>query len=268
MVTLVEKVGTIAEAEVRAGIYALLSCIWRYPNDATLPDVAEMLRRLDELGVRRILDQEARSALDAIKTVVSDMRKMGESATHSLYEVYATLFGHTVRGLCPLYELEYGPSEIIQQSSELADIAGFYGAFGLMLGGAAKERPDHLAIECEFMSVLCAKEALGIQSENSALSDSCFDVQRTFLRDHLAVWVPSFCQRVSKADATSIYGLAARIARASIEAECRRFEISAGPEFLELRAIDPKSDVEIQCESTPGEEFVPLTVGGAVSEGN
>lgn len=43
---------------------------------------------------------------------------------------YGRLLGHTVRSECPPYELEYRGSEVFQQSQTLADIMGFYRAFG------------------------------------------------------------------------------------------------------------------------------------------
>ena len=58
-------------------------------------------------------------------------------------------------GDCPAYETAY--AHPFSRQRELADISGFYRAFGVQIEG---ERPDHLAVECEFASLLCTKEAI------------------------------------------------------------------------------------------------------------
>ena len=246
----------IGEAQTRGGVYALLAAAWRYPDEESvflLSDMAQRLSRdpdilgLFDAGIGEALGLFVGSLLDT-----DDMRRR-----------YAALFGHAVRGACPLYEQEYGHGEIVQQASELADIAGFYRAFGLEPSEAAMERIDHVSVECEFMGVLCAKEAFGLQSENAELSDTSNDGQRAFLRDHLAQWLPAFCSRVSKAESDGPYARAAALASAFLGAECRRFGITAGPTYLKLRPVDPQADVEISCgNAATGEQLVPLTIEG------
>ena len=75
----------------------------------------------------------------------------------ALAEQYGMRVGHAVRGTCPPYELEYADGEIIQRASELADIAGFYEAFGLSSAGPEHDRPDHFSAECEFLQVMTIK---------------------------------------------------------------------------------------------------------------
>lgn len=253
----------IGEARARGGVYALLASAWRYPDEETVSLLRDMAQRLSEdpdilglfdAGIQQALDLFTGSLLQADdkRGLEDDMRKR-----------YAGLFGHAVRGACPLYEQEYGRGEIVQQASELADIAGFYQAFGLEPSEAAMERIDHVSVECEFMSVLCAKEAFGLQSTNAELSDTSNDGQRTFLRDHLAQWLPAFCTRVSKTDSDGSYARAAALASAFLEAECRRFGITAGPTYVQLRPVDSNADVEISCGgAAPGDQLVPLTIEG------
>lgn len=251
----------IGEAQARGAVYALLASAWRYPDEDSLLVLTDMARRLSDdpdilelfnAGIQKALGLFAGSLLEA-----DDMCRR-----------YAGLFGHAVRGACPLYEQEYGHGEIVQQASELADIAGFYRAFGLEPNETAMERIDHVSVECEFMSVLCAKDAYGLQSENAELSDTSNDGQRAFLRDHLAQWLPAFCTRVSKTDSDGPYAKAAALTSAFLEAECCRFGITAGPTYLKLRPVDSNADAEISCGGVaPGEQLVPLTIEGGAVEG-
>jgi len=258
----------IDKAEARGGVYALLASAWRYPDEVNVSLLTDMARRLSgDPDVLCPLDADTREALGQLAECLlaeGDVCRLEDD----MRTCYAALFGHAVRGACPLYEQEYGQGEIVQQAGELADIAGFYRAFGLELSEAAMERIDHVSVECEFMSVLCAKEAFGLHSENAELSDTSNDGQRTFLRDHLARWLPAFCSRVSKADSDGPYARAAALAKVFLEAECRRFGITAGPTYLKLHPVDPQADVEISCGgAAPGDQLVPLTIEGGAVEG-
>lgn len=237
-------------AEVRAMVYALLSNGWRYPDESLV----------NLFGEREDWGRWPKAIEGLSSDVTAQIRNLREACSQTygrsrllnleqLLASYGRLFGHSVRGSCPLYELEYGHSEIIQQTAELADLAGFYNAFGMSICDSAFERADHVAVECEFLSVLCVKEAWGQQQGDSELTETCVDAQRLFLRDHLARWMPAFSHRVMKADPEGLYGRLGALAETFLMAECRRFDIEAGPQWLELRPIDPARDAAIDCDT-------------------
>jgi len=95
------------------------------------------------------------------------------------------------------YETEYGLPHEFRQSQELADIAGFYRAFGFNVGGKVRERPDHLAVELEFMCLLALKEAYAAQNESVEHAEVSADAQRKFIEDHLGRWIGLFAQSVA-----------------------------------------------------------------------
>lgn len=244
-------------------MYALLAWAWRYPEEETRSTLIDLLRHGLSPGPAGAFNSDTRTALKSL----SKLLRGPNSALISLHARYSELFGHAVRGSCPLYELEYGQAEIVQQAGELADIAGFYGAFGLENAPGSMERVDHVSVECEFMSVLCAKYATGVLSNGADLMDACFDGQRMFLHDHLARWFFAFCSRVAKADGDGVYGCCARLGAAFLAGECHEFGITTGPEYLELHRADPHADTEIQCGPPAEEQLVPLTVGGLETGG-
>lgn len=117
------------------------------------------------------------------------------------------------------YETEIGLPHEFRQSQEMADIAGFYQAFGFRTGGAVRERPDHLAVELEFMSVLALKEALALAHGNTEQAEICLDAQRKFLVDHLACWVGLVSESLRRLNPN----LSAEAARAKPYLELTRF---------------------------------------------
>ena len=264
MAPALRQANRLTAAESRGALYALLSYGWAYPT----PEVLEtMTTAAGWFGgaiflstVARETDGVVRGALDWIQT----FGRTHHIGPQEIRDRYVALFGHAVRGQCPPYELEYGRSEIIQQANELADIAGFYSAFGLEPEHTAAERLDHVTIECEFLAVLCAKEAVGLQSDSSRLVETAQGAQRAFLKDHLGRWLPSFCRRVVSADGDGPYGPLARLSASLIEAECHCLDIAAGSPYLELRPADPEADATIDCDGSREEDrLVPLTVNGA-----
>ena len=162
-------------------------------------------------------------------------------------EEYIRLLGHTVRSECPPYELEYRTAEVFQQSQTLADIMGFYRAFGFDVNGPVPERADHVATQWEFLAALSMMEAVA-QNTDKALT--CIDAQRSFLREHAASWMPAFFERIRRAGPDSGMAHAALLGRALLENWCRVLDLEIGPRWLELREVT-EEDSTITC-GAPG----------------
>lgn len=78
-----------------------------------------------------------------------------------------------------LYGVEYSAENEFQRARALADISGFYKAFGLE---PDKDRPDALVTELEFMHYLIYKERNAPDREKAIL---CFSAQQKFFSEHL-----------------------------------------------------------------------------------
>jgi len=156
------------------------------------------------------------------------------------------LFGHTVRSACPPYELEYGRGEVFQQSQSLADLAGFYSAFGFQSTGPLAERPDHLITEWEFLSVLALKESIAGSAGQTEAAQCCRDAQRAFQTDHAATWIPAFCSRLRAAHPAPFFLAMATLAESLMASWCSTLGVSTGPAWLELRPVD-EDDSTITC---------------------
>ncbi|MHC4990236.1 MAG: TorD/DmsD family molecular chaperone [Planctomycetota bacterium] len=159
---------------------------------------------------------------------------------------FAELFGHTVRAtVCP-YETEYGAGRVFQQTQELADLRGWYVAFGLERREDAVERADHIGVECEFAGFLCRKEALALAGNDGEQLEIGRLAYRRFLRDHLARFGMAVTVRIEKVDGDGFYGRLAGLCRRLLLAECRRLDIEPGPRALPLRP-DSEDDVPAAC---------------------
>ncbi len=225
--------------------------------------LAEGLRYPDPEGWTRLHDRE-RWALwpeilcDADESIRGPLRRVQEllfspdpeTGTVSLGDArdnHVRLFGHTAKGACPMYELEYGQGEIFQRSADLSDLKGFYEAFGLELNGEGHERADHITVQLEFLAVMAAKEAFAREKNNVEAAEILAEAHRNFLEAHLGLWVPSFARRVAEASPESFYAVLAEFARTFIAAECARFDAETGPATLELRPAMERDETVQAC---------------------
>lgn len=85
-----------------------------------------------------------------------------------------------------LYGAEHLVENEFQRVSQLADISGFYKAFGV---AADQERPDLLTCELEFMHYLIFKEMRAeenaVSPEERAKAALCIETQKKFFETHL-----------------------------------------------------------------------------------
>ena len=143
------------------------------------------------------------------------------------------VFGLVLSRECPPYETEYYSSaEPFFRAQQLADIAGFYRAFGLETAQAAPERPDHLALELEFMAFLLREERLALASAgaNAAATEQagvCADAQQSFLSDHLVWWVPSFAMGLRRKAERGFYLAVGQVLAAFMPIERVRLGVAA-----------------------------------------
>ena len=117
-------------------------------------------------------------------------------------------------GGCPAYETTY--VDAFARPRELADVSGFYKAFGLRTEG---ERADHLSVECEFAALLCVKEAIAVASGDAEAAKGCRDARASFLRDHLGTWLALYEEDLGSQARLPFLGAAVAALRAIVAAE-------------------------------------------------
>ncbi len=142
---------------------------------------------------------------------------------------------------CPPYETQYGAAHIFMQTSELADIAGFYRACGL--GAPERERVDHLAVELEFLGFLAGKEAHARAAGRGDRAEECRTMSAAFFRDHLGRWAPAFARRFASRDPALSRSLGELLAR-----EREDLGLSAdAPPLVDLVPVAEPAAEDLSC---------------------
>jgi TorA maturation chaperone TorD len=157
---------------------------------------------------------------------------------------YDRVFGLVPSRECQPYETEYhATTEPFFRAQQLADVAGFYRAFGLLPSRGSPERPDHLTLELEFMAFLLLKKRLatvaaGADNGADDRARVCADAETTFFRDHLAWWVPSFATALRRRAGGGFYAALGQVLAALMPAERLRSGVAAPRLPLRAAAVE------------------------------
>lgn len=218
--------------EHRAVEFALAARLAAYPPDGMTAELERLSAQLDA-GV---------PAAEALRA------ELVSGGLDLLRSEYLALFGsHQSR--VSLHETEYGRMRGMAKGNDLADLCGFYRAFGLEVTEEPERRdlPDHLACELEFYGVLLARTAhLRNEDDHEGLS-IVLDARRKFLASHLGrlALTVGAAERVKT---HPVYGPVMQWASDLVAAQCRT--VAAEPAPLDF--FDPAAEPdEVCCAASP-----------------
>jgi TorA maturation chaperone TorD len=232
----------VALALRRAGLYRLLGAAFAYPGPERCAEVGRLASAIAES-----VPGDARLA-GALAALVAAARDAVPSAVAA---EYVFLFDREVR--CSPHEGSYGDRpQLAGKSALLADVSGFYTAFGLEPSAGEPDVEDHVAAELEFMSALAVKEAWALaqgEAEGFAVTRRA---QAAFLTDHLGRWAGVFAEELATATPLPYYTTAAALLCAWIDAECER--LGAAPTRIAQRlGHDPQEAEAFTCPMAESE---------------
>ena len=180
-----------------------------------LPPDLSLLKGMRDEGLPELRDTLARmgAAPDLLARVERLAARLSEADPEKLGRAYEEIFNPSGGLRCSPNETAHTavtPQHAMVKSFELADIAGFYRAFGVEMTPGS-ERPDHIAAELEFMHLLALKELIAAGSEDGEEhAKVCRDARATFFRDHLGRWFGPFCEQLRE-EGGPVYGEAATV---------------------------------------------------------
>ncbi|MGE5576630.1 MAG: molecular chaperone [Syntrophothermus sp.] len=79
--------------------------------------------------------------------------------------------------------------------------------------------PDHLGVELEFMQLLTGREAEAWQKGDGQTALNCLEQEYHFVNNHLARWIPLFCEKVVESARLDFYRETAKLTRAFVQSE-------------------------------------------------
>ncbi len=200
------------------GLYKILSLGFSYPEEGNWQMMGEQIT-----ASQGLIDGELLSGINAVE----DCLKKNREEIDLIRSDYMGIFDMG-RKISP-YETEYIAEKVSRKPFELADVAGFYRAFGFAVAEDRKHKEslDHIAIELEFMAVLTWKHAYAKstdQEENLKIMD---DARLAFFRDHLASWGFSYCRQIGSLTGYDFYRRLAELYKLLLVLECDGYALDA-----------------------------------------
>jgi nitrate reductase assembly molybdenum cofactor insertion protein NarJ len=209
---------SFSDLGLRSRQFALASLIAAYPDD--------------ELGEILV---DLKADLGGHEGAGPMIAALGETSLEDLQGTYIDLFDRGKERVS-LYETEHGRMRGLSKGNDLADIAGFYLAFGLKLESEkTHEMLDHVAVELEFYSALLRKHEALLAIGDERGGGIVEDARRKFLTDHLGRFVRVIADQ-APVQGDGVYGPAFAWCASLIEDECAR--LGAIPVPLDFFADD------------------------------
>jgi TorA maturation chaperone TorD len=231
----------LALADPRTGSWAELC---QPASKRLVTDAAELIRLLAVASPEKLAAREL--PLDNLDPGPMIERLPGTPA--ALSTIYESAFGLLAAGPCPPLETEYIHSKLtFQRSQQLADVSGFYTAFGLRTSSAHPERHDHITLELEFMASLIGLEReahLHDGEHRDEYAEVCHKAQKKFLGDHLAWWAPAFARLLALENPGGYYEAVGQLLAALIPAERALLGVAASNGEVYPSSVEPPE----QCE--------------------
>jgi TorA maturation chaperone TorD len=140
-----------------------------------------------------------------------------------LNALYEKTFGLLVSSSCPPYATEYIDQKLtFERSHALADISGFYRAFGFEPSREHPERQDYLVLQLEFLASLLGLQRQARQAPGARAAERariCQSAYRRFLAEHVVWWLPTFARLLSLRSVDGFYAQVAQFLAAWTAAE-------------------------------------------------
>ena len=188
------------------------------------PDGVQLLAQADLLlGLARCFSRptaKAISALEELAAAADDLTRAAQVAEPSA--LVAALSGAAVGAraagveawaaeherlfscgvVCPIHETGFVCRD---KGHILADLAGFYLAFGVGLRPEVHERQDHLVAELEFLASLLVRLSAARAGRRAEAAEVTGAALRAFASDHLGDWLPGFAAHLRGSCALDVY---------------------------------------------------------------
>lgn len=197
-------------------LYKILSLGLAYPEENNWAMIEKQFKISEDL-----FEGEMLSRLNSLKEYFNKNRHRIDDIKSEYLSIFDV--GRTISP----YETEYMTEKLSRKPFELADIAGFYTAFGLSVteGMRNKEALDHISIELEFMAILAWKELCALENGEEENVEIVKDAKLKFFQEHLAKWGFFFCRQIYELGGNGLFIRLARLLELVLILECQRYSL-------------------------------------------
>lgn len=168
----------------QADLLLLIADLFRSPEN-----IRHSLDALKKSNVRMLIDATGLKRKTGLVAQLHKAVKLARNANKNEWAAcYRLLFDGAM--ICPINEAGFIRRD---KGAIIADVCGFYRAFGWAATEQTGERPDHLLVELEFAAMLLVMAARAETRRQAQMAESAL---AKFARHHLNDWLLVFCDQL------------------------------------------------------------------------
>ncbi len=198
--------------ESRADMYRFLATVYSYQP---LKDIARMIKDKTFLDV---IPSDEGEGFKLLRKFVIDSAK-SKNLVDELEVEHTGLFVLPGDKNFRPYESVYVDPDKFLGGRVTKEVEKFYKRAGVEFTPKIDEPADYIAVEFEFLYVLCGKEAEAWRTNKKGTALAYLKVERDFIQNHLAKWVFEFCDDLLKRARLDFFKGTALITKEYVEIE-------------------------------------------------
>lgn len=198
---------TAQAARNRSNLYGFLAAVFRAEPTPAL------LRGIRETAFKRALE------VAGVELDVDPAGETDDAFLDALAIEFTRLFIGPGVHVPPYAAVHLGDEWASLWGPDTVWVKDFIEAAGFAYRTGYHDLPDHVSVELEFMHELTAKEAAALEASDMTEAARLQAIESTFVNDHLARWIPAFCDRVAGHAERRFYRGLANLTKDFIEAE-------------------------------------------------
>lgn len=159
---------------------------------------------------------------------------------------------------CPVNETAYIRRD---KGVLLADIRGFYRAFGFEPNESLGEKADHVVCQLQFAAMLLVMRAQAIERGDHEAADVTCHAAASFAKDHLGEWINAFADRLAATTALPFYEQVAALVRSGWQAvaNAQRWPVAA-PADAHRPELPEQAGTPYECDMADRADQAPVTL--------
>ncbi len=187
-------------ARCRSNLYGLLSSLYiQIPQKEIFTlhwDLVAPIFGFPQKGAEKFF-QEMEQGITLTQRSLQKENQSLDEQLHHLIKDWTRLFrGVDIRGPLPPYESLYRTGKL--QDRPAQEINRLFSSMGIRVPEEWHQPSDYIGVELDFMRLLCLKEQGAWEKNQLHLIHEISKIEKSFLEDHLILWIPYFCEEMIK----------------------------------------------------------------------
>ena len=193
-----------AELISRQGLYRLFGCL--------------LSKEIDQQQLDELRKPEFSAAMNELGICLDELGGDDVLILEQLAIEFARLFLGPGKHISPHESVQIRQDGILNDATT-ARVSHFIEVAGYEFRSGSKRYPDHICSEFEFMEALISKQVKAITNGDLREAETSEMLQDEFLRQHLVLWIPLFCDEIEQSAKLPLYKALGRVVSTFIKME-------------------------------------------------